>query len=59
MLLNITQLRDFVSSLMTTMFDRNSEIRAFHLEGEIDRGVYIRHLIEAVNRIHLNNEVAT
>ncbi len=56
-MIQVESLRDQAEQLMQDVFARHAAIRAFHLDGPIDQSVYRRHIIEAINRIHLNNKV--
>ncbi|MET8758733.1 iron-containing redox enzyme family protein [Lentzea sp. NPDC004782] len=57
--LDRTRLEKLAADLMEEQFQRVPQMREFHAGEWIDRDYYIRHVIETVLRIRLNNEVDT
>ncbi|MGW4211250.1 iron-containing redox enzyme family protein [Lentzea sp. NPDC004789] len=57
--LDRTRLEKLAADLMEEQFQRVPRMREFHAGEWIDRDYYIRHVIETVLRIRLNNEVDT
>lgn len=53
------RLEKLAADLMEAQFQRVPKMREFHAGEWIDRDYYIRHVIETVLRIRLNNEVDT
>jgi hypothetical protein len=57
--LNRERLETLAADLMEKQFERIPKMREFHTGEWIDKDYYIRHVVETVLRIRLNNEVDT
>lgn len=57
--LDRARLEGLAAELMEKQFDRVPRMREFHAGEWIDRDYYVRHVVETVLRIRLNNEVDT
>jgi len=57
--LDRTRLENLAAELMEKQFERVPKMREFHAGEWIDKDYYIRHVVETVLRIRLNNEVDT